>query len=285
MSNYLPNPLFAKAQANIDHTRQEIIQARSRIDERYHDFLIMLPQSVKLSDRAFEITPEQQMSGIYSYERGTYVSIEKPYVTVDGRICMARDEHREAGKQLSILPAKYEQFNDVAIVSVTIESEIHGTVTGTIEVGSSGAVDRYNPIANAQTSAIGRALGFMGYGVVGTGIIASPDEIQNPYPVDANSSVQQPQQNDNNSSKNRPITYRVQIKEPVSFNPDNSSFVKIQLETNQVVTLIMPKEINNFAKDIGPGDVIKVKGWYKENSGRLSATKDVPFKEQRQQAM
>jgi len=284
MSNYLPNPLFAKAQANKDHTHQEIIQARDRIDKRYHDFLIMLPQSVKLSDRSFEITPEQQMLGIYSYERGTYVSIEKPYVTVDGRICMARDEHREAGKQLSILPAKYEVINDVTVVSVTIESEIHGSVTGTIEVGSNGAVDRYNPIANAQTSAIGRALGFMGYGVVGTGIIASSDEIQNPYSVDA-SSVQQPQQNDNNSGKNRPITYRVQIKEPVGFNPDYSSYVKIQLETNQIATLIMPKEINNFAKDIVPGDVIKVKGWYKENSGRLSATKDVPFKEQRQQAM
>ena len=132
MSNYLPNPLFAKAQANKDHTHQEIIQARDRIDERYHDFLIMLPQSVKLSDRSFEITPEQQMLGIYSYERGTYVSIEKPYVTVDGRICMARDEHREAGKQLSILPAKYEVINDVTIVSVTIESEIHGSVTGTM---------------------------------------------------------------------------------------------------------------------------------------------------------
>jgi hypothetical protein len=37
-------------------------------------------------------------------------------------------------------------------------------------------VDESNPLENAETSAVGRALGFLGYGVYGTGI-ASADEV------------------------------------------------------------------------------------------------------------
>ena len=56
-------------------------------------------------------------------------------------------------------------------------SALLGSVSAHARVflGGSG-VDESNPLENAETSAIGRALGFLGYGVYGTGI-ASADEV------------------------------------------------------------------------------------------------------------
>jgi hypothetical protein len=49
------------------------------------------------------------------------------------------------------------------------------TAHARVFVGGSG-VDESNPLENAETSAVGRALGFLGYGLYGTGI-ASADEV------------------------------------------------------------------------------------------------------------
>jgi hypothetical protein len=63
------------------------------------------------------------------------------------------------------------------LCQVTIEAELRGEATGTARlfIGGAGA-NRDNPVENAETSAIGRALGFLGYGCFGTGI-ASADEM------------------------------------------------------------------------------------------------------------
>ncbi len=58
-----------------------------------------------------------------------------------------------------------------------MKAELRGEATGTARlfIGGGGA-NRDNPVENAETSAIGRALGFLGYGCFGTGI-ASADEM------------------------------------------------------------------------------------------------------------
>lgn len=108
-----------------------------------------------------------------------YVQIDTPYMTVDGRIAMLVDEHR--GKQKYIIqPAEFFLAPDgkTLLCKVTVES-LRGVATGTAKVGLNGnGVDSTNPYENAETSALGRALGFLGYGLIGSGI-ASYEEVRN----------------------------------------------------------------------------------------------------------
>lgn len=273
----LPHFVLEKAKKELSHTKQEIIQAKQRIQEKYHDFLILLPQNVKLNDSFYTVTPDGEKLGIFSYDRGTYVSIEKPYVTVDGRIQMARDEHAELQKRLDIHPPSFVTLNDRLIVSVTVESEIRGSSTGTIEVGFDSGVDRSNPFANAQTSAIGRALGFLGYGLVGTGVVASAEEMESllgdlPTVGDSN---KQPA----NSTK-RPTDFRLMVVGDVNFNRDKSATVPVMLESRDTVDLVIPAEHNQFAGMIRNSDILHVKGWL--NGKRLRLSSDQPTIEKNQ---
>jgi len=101
-----------------------------------------------------------------------------PYMKVDGRVAMARDEHRELGKRLDIMKPVFDTVFDIPTCQVTVYSELFGMATGTSKVFIGGrGVDQTNPLENAETSAVGRALGFMGYGLLGGGI-ASAEEVE-----------------------------------------------------------------------------------------------------------
>ena len=76
-------------------------QARARIPVKYQDFLLLLDQNQKISDK--KIDPEQLGQGVWSTDKGTYIPVRLPYVTVDGRVQMAIDEHRAEGKKLGVL--------------------------------------------------------------------------------------------------------------------------------------------------------------------------------------
>lgn len=270
MSNRTKMPQFIikKARALKSHTKKEIEQAKERINNDYHDFLVMLPQSVKLNDKNYELTVDAEELGIWTSNNGTYLSIEKPYMTVDGRIQMARDEHRELKKQLHIRPAIIEKLEKKTILSVTVESEAYGSTTGTIEIGDSGAVDNKNPIANAQTSAIGRALGFLGYGLVGTGIIATADEILGTEEPDS----EEPSGRSTSSGK-APTDFRVLVQKEPTFNRDGSAAVEVKLESQDIVELVIPKLHIEFSKALKVGAVIRFKGWQNEQRIRMANNK------------
>lgn len=171
----MPDWLVKLGESKIEESLARQQQAKKRIPSDYHDFLVMIEQYVKIADQAYDCSRLRE-KGFFSYNGKTYVKIALPYFTVDGRVQMARDEHREKGVKLFIHPAQIT--DDGKYLSVTVESEMLGSATGTvaINVGGSG-VDKTNPMENAETSAVGRALGFLGYGLVGTGI-ASAEEVQ-----------------------------------------------------------------------------------------------------------
>ncbi|AQS55683.1 hypothetical protein [Novibacillus thermophilus] len=177
---YEQTPDFVLERAKEEHDRAETLykQAKARIPEKYHDFLMRLEQGVKLfSKNMIGNDKKARELRLWGTDKGTYVTISLPYVTVDGRVQMARDEHRKAGKKLNILPA--EISDNGKYLSVTVESELLGSATGSVMINVGGkGVDRTNPLENAETSAVGRALSFLGYGLVGTGI-ASAEEIEN----------------------------------------------------------------------------------------------------------
>jgi hypothetical protein len=107
-----------------------------------------------------------------------YAPIREPYMGVDGRVKMALDEHRAQGATLVIQTQfEVEPHSGQILCRATVTSALLGSVTAhaRVFVGGSG-VDATNPLENAETSAVGRALGFLGYGLYGTGI-ASAEEV------------------------------------------------------------------------------------------------------------
>lgn len=162
-----------KALAEKADAQEKVKQAYACIPGDYHSFIVLLKQSIKLGKpSSYRITEEGKAAGMWQADDGSlYCSIALPYMTVDGRVRWARDEHRKAEKALNIRTEISDGF-----VRATVESEMLGSATATAKIGAGSGVDRTNPIENAETSAVGRALGFLGYGLIGTGI-ASADEL------------------------------------------------------------------------------------------------------------
>lgn len=187
-------------------------QAKERIPEAYHAFILDLEQSTQIA-RGLKERPGDLdgIPGVWMKQGddgkwAVYATVELPYVQVDGRAAMARDEHTKAGKRLRIefIPesvrlaasllhaaglgvgvdeaAIIEALKTIpdetkSILTCMVDSEIYGQYHGSARIGWGGTgVDRTNPYENAQTSAAGRALGFMGYGLIGGGI-ASYEEV------------------------------------------------------------------------------------------------------------
>jgi hypothetical protein len=107
-----------------------------------------------------------------------YASVRAPYMGVDGRVKMAMDDHREAGASLVIQTAfEVEPHSGQLVCRAVVTSALLGSATAHARVFlNGGGVDATNPLENAETSAVGRALGFLGYGLYGTGI-ASAEEV------------------------------------------------------------------------------------------------------------
>lgn len=130
--------------------------AREATPEHLRSFIMDLPQSKKLGSE--------------------YISIEVPYMTVDGRVSWAHIEAQEKGEKV-VIKTELCNLGDIPMIMATVTTP-RGTATGhsPIRVGGKN-VDATNPVENAETSAVGRALGFLGYGNYGMGI-ASADEVQ-----------------------------------------------------------------------------------------------------------
>lgn len=116
-----------------------------------------------------------------------------PYMTVDGRIAEVASEVEEYGpfsiwtyfntNELDKQFAAVVDENPVNIIvpaqsCVAVFQDPRGGIHfGTASIGSTGMVDKTNPLENAETSAVGRALGLAGYGLIPGAGIASAEEI------------------------------------------------------------------------------------------------------------
>lgn len=111
-------------------------------------------------------------------ERG-WGEVVNPYMGVDGRIRMAVDDHLAQGGKMD--------FGDIRVLSdtdeeltlmVTIESSIYGRRHGiaTSKRVNGPPIEAQHPYEIAETSAIGRALANMGYGLIpGSGVASAED--------------------------------------------------------------------------------------------------------------
>jgi hypothetical protein len=151
--------LIADAVAQAEQVCQAAVEATP---PAYRSFLTFLPRNKKVGGKSSTL----------------YAPICEPYLTVDGRVKMISDEHRDQGTTLVIQTTfEVEPHSGQLLCQATVTSALLGSACthARVFLGGSG-VDESNPLENAETSAVGRALGFLGYGVFGTGI-ASADEV------------------------------------------------------------------------------------------------------------
>lgn len=168
-----------RARAEINRARTLVEQARKRIPAEFHDFIAELEHSVKLGPKV-QLTEEMRKLGMWATDSGTYVTVRVPYMTVDGRVAMMVDQHKKAGIGYT-LTVEPELIGEDLYMRATFEGlsagGVHCKTVGRARIMFGGrSVDATNPVENAETSAVGRALAFAGYGLIGTGI-ASAQEV------------------------------------------------------------------------------------------------------------
>src|SRR5258706_9696841 len=93
----------------------------------------------------------------------------KQYVTVDERVKAAHEACKKISISTEVLP-----LADKIVVKATVTTE-KGTFTGISAANETKLIEKQSPYEVAETSAVGRALGFAGYGVIGG--IATADEM------------------------------------------------------------------------------------------------------------
>jgi hypothetical protein len=157
-----PEARLAEAVAHADRVCQAALEATP---PAYRSFLMFLPHQKNVGD---------------SRGQPLYADVRTPYCTVDGRIKMALDEHRATGGTFDLQTAfEVEPHSGQLVCRATVRSTLLGQFTATARVflGARGGVNATNPLENGETSAVGRVLGFMGYGLLGSGI-ASAEDVQ-----------------------------------------------------------------------------------------------------------
>jgi len=111
-----------------------------------------------------------------------WVTEETPYMSVDGRLAMANADHRRQGKKLVfenplVLTDSEEQLTLMVVIESEVYGRRHGIATSRKVDGS--PIEMQHPWEIAETSAMGRAMAAMGYGLLpGTGLASAEDMLR-----------------------------------------------------------------------------------------------------------
>lgn len=130
--------------------------------EEFADYIVMLESQRRVGD--------------------DWQATEQPYMAVDGKLAMANEDHRKQGKRLDFGEPKVLFNSDEQLtLLVTVTSELYGTRHGiaTSRKQNGTRAEREFPWEVAETSAIGRALTAMGYGLFpGAGLASAEDMLR-----------------------------------------------------------------------------------------------------------
>jgi len=179
-----------------EESARECQEAFDLTPHEYHRFITLLSQRKKVGG---------------SREKPIYAYVKKPYMRVDGRIQMAVDEATMAGRTIKV-ETEIAPIGGKTVIIKTVHTE-RGTASSMAEVNFGGkGVDETSPIENSDTSALGRALGQLAYGIIGG--MASAEEVEQAISAQGNSN--------NDEIKNEQIPHRQAM--------DNSRELKQRIE-------------------------------------------------------
>lgn len=229
------------------------------IPEKYRHFIETLSKTSRVSNKILQLTPELTELGYFATERGTFLKVDQPYLTVAGKRANLVDWTEEKQYRFSIeneiVLIKDQPFIK-SVVTVLDESGNairKGTSTVPVNIGGSG-VDSTNPYENAETSAVGRALTFIGMGHQMPDI-ASYEEVLNALrrqaeAPDAASAVEDDPVDD---------CYLVNAFEVSDQNRKAGKVQLVDPEGEVHSVFIWGKVFENFTKEVQPGSRVRVK--------------------------
>ena len=127
---------------------------------------------------------------------GQWERTDSAYMSVDGKVAMANEDHRRQGKQLNFEdPVVLVEDDKQLTLMVSVVSEVYGRRHGIAtsrKVGGS-PYEAAHPWEIAETSAIGRALSCMGYGVLPGSGLASAEDVSRAREAEAAPAQPEPQ--------------------------------------------------------------------------------------------
>lgn len=172
----LKETLLKKANEN----REKNAKIMTLIPEKYHHFVMVLERSATALRTAIQLDKELEAAGYYVKDGKTFLKTESVYLTVAGKNAILVDWAEENNYRFSIenevVLVGQKPFVKAVVTITNDKGEIIRRATSTVPVNVGGSgIDATNPYENAETSAVGRALTFLGMGQ--TGDIASYEEV------------------------------------------------------------------------------------------------------------
>lgn len=268
--------LIRKAKEAEDYNKSVL----SSVPEKYHHYFLPIERNQVVAKYEIKLDEELKRLGYYAYQNKTFLKTSKLYLTVAGRNHMFIDWIEENNYCFTIENNLFEFMGKPFIKTTVTVFDSEGKVvrkaesTVPVNIGGSG-VDQTNPFENAETSAVGRALCFLGIGQVSG--VATFEEV-----VDAISRQEkkpyQPQQVQSSAvNANIPEInkYKIESVEPCG---EDKAVLKVLTEDGEIIDLYVWGEVFEQINALQTGDEITAKTEFFKSKDGSSKIKLAKFK-------
>ena len=143
---------------------------KAAVPEKYTHYVMDLERSIRISRKELDLDDDLKKMGCYVNNGATYLPLKSAYFTVMGKVAQFNDWVSDNGYSSRISDAQFAQVGSIHSCRKTVmvfdsQGRIIKEASGTSSVGFGGTgVDSTNPLENAETSALGRALTYLGMG-------------------------------------------------------------------------------------------------------------------------